>query len=288
MQVVEPLLGTRAEVAASADDPSVADGVEAVTLAEVERLEAIFSVFRPQSAIHQLRRSGHTTVAELDEVVELALGWHRRTDGAFHPSLQPLIDVWREAEATQTIPADHLMADVLAELGSPSLATLDLNALAKGWIGQRAIEVGLAAAETEGRDVDGAWLSLGGDIVHRGRRAVTVGVEDPHRPYDNVAPMLTVELRNEAMATSGAARRWWTIGGTRYAKVLDPRTGWPVDHVAGATVIAAEAADADALATAALVLEPDQTIELAGAHGCDVLLVLADRSRMASSRFRPG
>ncbi|MEL6982075.1 MAG: FAD:protein FMN transferase [Actinomycetota bacterium] len=288
MQVVEPLVGTRAEIEASADDPSVVGAVEAATLSEVGRLEAIFSVFQPDSAIHQLRGSGHTTVAELEAVVDLALDWHRRTDGAFHPSLQPLIDIWREAEATQTMPADRLLAEVVAQLRSPSLATLDLNALGKGWIGQRAVEVGLAAAATEGREVDGVWLSLGGDIVHRGHGAMTVGVEDPHRPYDNVAPMLTVELRNEAMATSGAARRWWTIGGTRYAKVLDPRTGWPVDHVASATVIAADAADADALATAALVLDPDQTIELAGAEGGEVLLVLADRSRVASGRLRPG
>lgn len=290
MQVVEPLLGTRAEIEVESDDRSLVDAVEAAVLSEVRRLESVLSVFDPDSALHSFRRSGHTTIGELQTVVDLALDWHRRTSGAFHPALQPLIDVWRQAETDQVVPSPAAVADVVSELRSPAMRHLDLNAVAKGWIAQHAIEVGLSSTALGIDDqISGVWLSLGGDLVHRGAGTVVVGIEDPHRPYDNVAPMVTIDIGNEALATSGSARRWWTIGGRRYSRVLDPRTGWPADHVASASVVATDAATADALATAALVLDPEETMDLVDAEEVDCLLVLADGSRVASSdRFRPG
>ena len=81
--------------------------------------------------------------------------------------------------------------------------------------------------------------------------------------------MATIEIDNEALATSGGARRWWTIGGKRYSKVLDPRTGLPVDSVASATVVARNAAEADVLATTALVLKPEETLVLVEAEGAE-------------------
>ena len=223
------------------------------------------------------------------EVIALAEGWAERTGGAFDPRLQPLIDMWDRAEQHDVLPTPGQLSSVTADhtslnLNGLNVNGLNLNGIAKGWIADRAID---AAFATSRRDITSAWLSLGGDLVHRGTGSVEVGIEDPARPYDNVAPMATIEIDNEALATSGGARRWWTIGGKRYSKVLDPRTGLPVDSVASATVVARNAAEADVLATTALVLKPEETLVLVEAEGAECFLVLADGAVVRSSdRFR--
>ncbi len=287
MRVVEPVLGTRAELEVAAWDSVVARTVEDEIIDEIERLEPVFSVFDPDSALSHMRRSGTTRNPELRAVINLAMMWHQRTDGAFHPSLQEMVDVWANAERVGRIPADAVLSDIVNKIQAPNMEQLDLNALAKGWIVQTAVERALDRARAAGEEISSAWLSVGGDLVHRGEGALVVGVEDPNRPYDNVAPLATVEISNEAMATSGTARRWWTVGGTRFSKVLDPRTGGPVDHIASATVVAPDAATADVFATTALVLHPDESLALAEVEDAICLLVLKGGEVVVSSdRFR--
>lgn len=281
---VEPLLGTRAEVSIAADSEVGSRAIERVVVDDVARLERVFSVFDTSSALHDFRRTGTTDSAELRAVIDLATRWQTQTGGAFHSGAQPLVDLWDRAESLDEVPPKNDVAATVAMIAAARpVASLNLNAIAKGWIADRAL-----TAAVQQPAVSGGWISLGGDVVHRGAGAVTVGIEDPARPYDNVAPQATAEISNEALATSGGARRWWTIGDQRFPKVLDPRSGWPVDRIASATIIAPDGATADVLATVAVVLEPAETIALAGASGAECYLVHHDGSITSSSdRFRP-
>ena len=282
-RIVEPLLGTRAELQVRASSAQAVEAIEEEILAEVARLESIFSVFDEHSELHRFRRTGLATSPELLTVLALAEEWQTSTDGALHSSMHPLFDLWEQAETLQVMPTGDSLRRVVEEMGSGWRAALNLNAIAKGWIAERAV----MSAFDESDEVREIWLSLGGDLVHRGEGAVVVGIEDPHRPWDNVAPMATVEIAQESLATSGRARRWWSIGGQRYSQVLDPRTGRPVDHVASATVIAEDAATADALATVAVVLDVGETLRLVEASGGECFLVHSDgTTTSSSSRFQ--
>ena len=279
MQTVEPLLGTRAEVHVTADSKPAATRAENRVVQEVKRLERLFTVFDSSSALNELRRTGATSVRELVEVCELAAEWRQRSAGAFDPRIQLLMELWDQGEAAGAVPSPRALANALAardQLGRP---IDNLNAIAKGWIAQAALTL-IDMATTE---IHAAWLSLGGDVAHCGSGSIAVAVEDPHRPYDNVAPLASIEISNEAVATSGGARRWWTIGGRRYPKTLDPRTGQPVERVAAATIVAADAAIADVLATIATVTNTDETLKLCHAAGAQCLLIHPDRSRTCSS-----
>lgn len=283
MRVRDPLLGTRCEVEAHADTAAAAEAAEERTLTEVERLETVFSVFDESSELRVLRQTGRIRSDELADVFRLALHWHERTNGVFHPAAQPLVDVWAEASQSGTLPSDEALAAIVEALDPEDHRHLDFNALAKGWIADR----GLDAALTGDDRPRGAWLSLGGDLVHRGEGSVVVGIEDPARPYDNVEPMATIEVSNEALATSGTVHRFWTVGGKRFSRVLDPRTGRPVEHVRQASVVAHTAATADVLATAALILEADETLKLVASENAACLLVTADGDAIQSTdRFR--
>lgn len=276
---VEPLLGTRGEIAVGLAHAVDATAVEDAIVAEVERLEAIFTVFDPASALNAFRSTGATEVPELLEVLAIASDWRQRSGGAFTPHIHDLFGLWDAAEQADVAPTAETLAAAIASLGTRPVD--NLNAIAKGWIAERALTSVISTTS----NVESAWLSLGGDIVHRGGDPMRVGIENPARPYDNVAPLATVLLQDEALATSGSARRYWTIDGTQYAKVLDPRTGRPVDKVASATVIATSAADADVLATIGLVLEPAEFFDLLPTGGA-ALLVLRDGSvTQSADRF---
>lgn len=280
MHIVEPVLGTRAQVHATSSSATVARSAEDAVIEEARRLEQLFTVFEPTSALNALRRTGSTSVPELAEVVALAHYWHKESHGIFDPHTQALMDLWDRSETAGALPTDAAIAKVREIRAQAEPAIDNLNAIAKGWIAQAA----LRAADEFESDVDALWLSLGGDIVHTGSGTLPVAIEDPHRPYDNAAPLATIEISNEAIATSGGARRWWTINGRRYPKILDPRTGWPVQRVAGATVVAPDAAVADVLATIATVATSEETLALAAAAGAACLLVHPDGSRTCSSR----
>ena len=284
MRVRDPLLGTRCEVEVRAASVEAIDTAELAVLAEVERLEMIFTLFDEASELHALRRLGETASVELNEVWQIALLWHQRTGGVFHHALQPLVDVWAEAAESDRVPSTNALAEAVTILDPSGHTHLDFNALAKGWIADR----GLAAAFASDQAPSSGWLSLGGDLVHRGEGSVAVGIQDPARPYDNVAPLATIDITSEALATSGTGHRYWTIDGERYSRVLDPRTGIPVDHVRSATVVAPTAATADVLATVALVLDPAETISLVASHNAHCLLVTATGEVVQTTdRFRP-
>ena len=274
-----------------ASSPILAGRVEADVLGEVARLEQIFTIFDEASALNELHRTGSTAVPELQAVLALAAEWQQRSGGAFDPGIGELMHLWDDAEASGAPPGPTAIAEVLAARDNRSQTTAvdNLNAIAKGWIAQAAVD----RVDTSGGhggsdgDLDSVWLSLGGDVVHRGAGSLRVGIEDPHRPYDNVAPLASIEITNEALATSGGTRRWWTIDGRRYPKVLDPRTGEPVDHVASATVVARDAATADVLATIATVASEAETLALMREANAECLLIRPDRSHVAStSRFK--
>ncbi len=201
------------------------------------------------------------------------------------------------AEREQVAPAVDELADLAASIAEPRFVVgddgrvrptgdcrpLDLNALAKGHVVDLVVDRAFAAFE-----LDRLVVNAGGDLVHRGAEPLRLGVEDPHQPYDNAAPLAVLEVRDRAVATSGRARRWFTVDGVRRSRVLDPRTGQPVAHTASATVVAPDATTADVLATVASVLEPAEAVAFVdslAADGIDAscLLVADDGAVRASA-----
>jgi thiamine biosynthesis lipoprotein len=157
------------------------------------------------------------------------------------------------------------MADLAAEVAAPrfrvaggrvecldDLRDLDLNAVAKGFVVDRVV-----AAMVATFDLVALTVNAGGDLVHVGSDLV-VAIEDPHNPFDNAPPLCRVRVRDRAIATSGSARRWFDVGGEHVNRVLDPRTGWPVEDVASVSVVARDAATADVVATVLSVLAADE------------------------------
>ncbi|MCU1394393.1 MAG: FAD:protein transferase [Ilumatobacteraceae bacterium] len=271
--VHQPLLGTVVEVRIAGADAAAAESDRRI-VAEVQRLEQVFSVYEPTSELSRWRRGDDVAIsAELDEVLRLALRWQVLSGGAFNPAAGVLGRMWSEAAAHDAEPDPDTLLAAAMSIQAPRFAvgpagprpiadcaTIDLNAIAKGYIVDRAVVAGCAVG-----GVQSVVVNAGGDLLHRGAGSLRVGIENPATPYDNAPPLLTVEIAGRGLATSGSARRGVRIGGRWYSHVVDPRTGRPVDHVRSASVIAHDATTADAVATVVGVLAPAAAIAFADA-----------------------
>lgn len=276
---IEPVLGTRVVLRIGAPDETIALQAERVALAEFARLEVMLSAYRTDSMWSQWRSGSDVVTPELVDLLQLAQWWHRRSGGAFNPQAGVLRERWLRAVDEQLVPSRDEMATLAAPLQPLPFEVenrtvhrladcnhLDLHGLAKGWIVDRA-----AAAAMAVPGVESLVVNAGGDLLRCGAGDMVVRVEDPRDPFDNSPPMVRATLRVGGCATSSPTRRPFRIGDTAFHHVIDPRTGWPVS-CRSATVIAPDAANADAAATVASVLDTFTALqfvdEMAGFSAC--------------------
>ena len=293
----ENVLGTSFELRVRATSEAVAKAAEHAALAEIDRLSALVSTYDPKSELSLWLASFGTPVKvspELFELLEKSDHWSEKSQGAFSPGVQVLTRLWKQAAAKNMLPDAAEIASARSQFAS-RLWTLDgrnktatrlgncpvtLDAIAKGWIVGRVCD----RICEPGQGVFGVLLNLGGDLSVRGNTVEIAAIADPLEDAENAAPLCQVALRNVSLATSGNYRRGFRVRDQWYSHILDPRSGRPVDHVLSASVIAADAAEADALATTFCVLKPKESLELAQAlPGVECLLITAGGQTMHSA-----
>ncbi len=294
----EDVLGTSMAVTVLASSSSEADAVGAAVLASIERDAKTLSAYDPTSEFSQWMRTrdvARPVSQELVEVLSLFDAWRERTGGALDPSAEGVSRVWKAAALEGRVPTGVELGDAVAAVRQThwrvdpvartaahlSDAPLILNSFTKSYIVDRAARVGLAAGAS------GIVVNIGGDIVTRGNWTEMVAIRDPLAPADNATPLTRLSVRGKTVATSGGYRRGFDIDGRHYSHIVDPRTGQPAGHVLSATVVADDAVDAGALATAMCVLTPEQSERVAaGRPGVEFMLVMADGSRIESQGWR--
>ncbi len=160
-----------------------------------------------------------------------------------------------------------------------------MSAFAKGYGVDRLAEL------LEDRNVANYLVEIGGELRLRGRNAKgekwAIAIEAPIRGARSVHRIINVT--DAAVATSGDYRIFFEHEGRIYSHTIDPRTGYPVTHAAASvTVVAATAAYADAMATALLVLGPDDGLEFAERAGVSAYYLVrtdGELQERRSSRF---
>lgn len=277
LRVSGPTMGTTFEVK-WVGLPATREPGERVVTAELARFDAALSTWRADSAISAFNAHASTEPFEIEathrelflSVLRQAVEVAERTEGAFDPTIEPLIALLGFSKgAGQAKPSDAERAAVLAHVGwhklevlpdghlqkrDPALA-INVNALAPGAAADR-ISDALAAIGLVDSMVD-----IGGEIRCRGTKPGgapwQIGIERPTPPG---APSVvhTVSSLTGGLATSGDYRNFRMIDGDIVHHILDPRTGTNVRHAwASVTVWADSAMLADALATACMVLGPE-------------------------------
>ena len=274
------LMGTVVEISVSgcAHRDNAAKAMDAA-FAEIERLEGKFSAFKKTSIVCRINGLPAGEALPLDDetlyVIDKAIRYDRMTEGAFDITVKPLVDLWgfsthrsivptesRIAAALQFVGTGHIILDKAAKTVSfdKNGVMIDLGAIAKGYASDRAIEV------LKARGIKNAIVRSGGNIYCLGEKAPgkkwKVGIQHP-RKRDSLIAELAVE--NAAVDTSGDYEKFFLVGSKRFCHIMDPKTGMPVSEgPASATVIAPHAMEADALATAFMVLGYERGAKVMG------------------------
>ncbi len=248
------------------------------------RLEAInsaMSTYIPESEVSRFSRHKGTkwfaVSPETTRVVETALRIGALSRGALDITVARVVSLWgfgpqpgrtappgddEIAEALQSVGLDKIEArsDPPAVRKLHPATSIDLSAVAKGFA------VDEVARYLESLGVDGYMVDIGGELRTKGVKATgsawKIGIVTPRASRFGIER--TVVLGDRAMATSGDYRNFFEHEGKRYSHTIDPRTGRPVTHrLASVSVVTSSCMEADALATALLVLGPEAGYELA-------------------------
>lgn len=253
-------LGAQAELVVGHPDPATAKRLVGLALAELERLESVFSLYRPDSAVMRLNADleiGHPPL-ELVEVLTRAHAWSQATGGAFDVTVQPLWALYRRHFARPGAdpdgPSPRALAEAVRKVGyrglevSPARVRLarpgmavTLNGIAQGYITDRVADL----LRAEGLD---RVLACLGEVRGVGRQwdgqPWRVGLDGP-----TDRPGQTIEIVDQAVATSSPTGLRFDSQG-RFHHLLDPLSGRCATGYRSVSVVAERACDADAFATA--------------------------------------
>jgi FAD:protein FMN transferase len=258
-------MATTFEVVVPFDTPRASEAANAA-LDEIDRLEAQLTVYRDSSEVSRLNQlAAYTSLVVEDglfELLETSARLHRESEGAFDITAGALIKAWGFFRGPRRVPSEEERARALDCVGmqhvvldrggrsvryrKPGLE-INLGSIGKGY-----------ALDCVAALLRGEW-NLTSGLLHGGHSSVyaignapgdragwSVGLRHPWDPEKRLG---VVRLCDRALGTSAATYRHLEHEGRKLGHLLDPRTGWPTEGMASASVLAPTAAEADALAT---------------------------------------
>ncbi|GAA0686491.1 FAD:protein FMN transferase ApbE [Marinobacterium maritimum] len=242
----------------------------------------------------------HPVGAELMQVLLLAQQVSDKTNGAFDVTVGPLVNLWGFGpDGRITHQPEQAAIDRLKEkIGyrflhlDPAAGTVlkehdqyvDLSAIAKGY------GVDQLAALLEVHGIQRYLVEIGGELRIKGLKPGDepwrLAIEAPQAGERQVQQVISIQ--QGAVATSGDYRNYFEEGGVRYSHTIDPRTAHPIRHrLASVTVITDNCAEADALATALMVMGEEQGYNFAIEQGLKALFI-SKADEGFETRYTPG
>jgi thiamine biosynthesis lipoprotein len=273
-------------------DPATADQLISSSLAEVERLERIMSLYRPESALCRLNRDGvlDDPPSDLVRVLSESRRYSALSGGAFDVTVQPLWELYAghfsRPDASPDGPSADEIAAVVARVGQESLEIgegrlrlarpgmgVTLNGVGQGYITDRVVEL-LRAGGVQHALVDmGKTRAIGG---HPNGGPWSVGLEDPRSPG---AIAERVPLADRALATAGGYGTLFDVAG-RFNHIFEPWSGRTSWRWLSVSVESATATEANALSNAFSVMPDEATAAVVSSLGVTAHFVRPNGTRV--------
>jgi FAD:protein FMN transferase len=262
---------------------------EALTPAEINRqvketldkVNGQMSTYQKDSELSLFNQNTSTdwvkVSPELYGVIKEALKISQLSNGLFDVTVGPLVNLWGfgPEEMTTNPPDDAVVKEKLNQIGYQHLKLkedgtavkkdmpnvyVDLSGIAKGY------GVDQVAALLEHLGVIDYMVEIGGEIRVKGKnnqgQPWQIAVEKPTTERRMIEKILA--MTDTGMATSGDYRNYFEVEGVRFSHTIDPRTGRPINHkLASVTVLSETSMEADGLATAFMVLGPEEGYKFA-------------------------
>jgi len=246
----------------------------------LNEFNASLSTYKKTSIISRINRNEITEGdAYFNTVFLRSLEISKITQGAFDPTVAPLVNAWGFGFTTKPQISKKMLDSISEFVGFEKIklannqiikddprVMLDFNAIAKGYA------VDVVADFLREKGIESFLVEIGGEVV-AGKAKPSghfwrVGIEKPADSAD--APQeweVIVEIENRAIATSGTYRKFYEEKGIKYSHTIDPKTATPVNHsLLSATVVANDCMTADTFATAFMVMGVEKAIAFSEQH----------------------
>ncbi len=305
-QMAGATMGTTWSLKVSLPDGAPAAWVGAIgdtVQSRLDRIEGLMSTWDSTSELSRFNGTADTAYFPLSPetvaVLEIALDVGAASGGALDVTVGPLVAAWGfgPGGAPDRAPTASALDRLRPLLGLDRIhldarrgsamkthpgVQLDLSAIAKGYA------LDLAAAGVRRMGGSDFALEVGGEVRAHGVRpdgtAWRVAIETPTPESRTIFRVL--ELRDQAVATSGDYRNFIEVDGTRFSHLLDPRSGSPIPWRGfSVSVVHSEAAQADAWSTALSVLGPDEGLALAERLELSVVFVVPSEDGRFELRY---
>jgi thiamine biosynthesis lipoprotein len=289
-------LGAPVTLTLRAEHADHADAAAGQAFAELRRIESALSLYRPDSELCRLNRTGRLDEASDDllAVLDAAAQTSARSEGAFDVTVQALWALHDRCRLRGVVASEREIAQARARVDwrrvlvrgrevrlLPPVECITLNGIAQGYATDRAA-LALRRAGVQDALIDAGELAPLATTANP--RPRLVGIRHPRSPEALIA---AINLRDRCLATSGDYVSVFTPD-RKLHHLLDPVTGLSPVLSASVSVLAPTAMQADALSTALFILGPERGLRLAReSAGIDALFVLKDGRALATPGFPP-
>ncbi len=259
--------------------------------AECQKYDDLLSKTHEGSDVWNINHAQGERVAVSDEtreILEKAMEYSRLSEGVFDVTVEPCVALWDfTGEGMGTLPDETALAQAADKVDwtqvdvneegvlLPAGMTIDLGAIAKGYITDRIADFLKAGG------VESGYLNFGGNVLTIGHKPDgsewNIGIQDPLGKRDqNIVG--AARVADQAVVTSGIYERGFDLDGVRYHHILDSSTGWPVQNeLAGVSIIAPDAFDADALSTTVFAMGVEEGSDfIESLEGIEAIFVTRD------------
>ena len=291
------LMGVRFEITAIATDSTRAWQASEAAIAEITRVEKLISSWDSLSqtaAINRMAGIQPVKVSyELFALIRRSLKISKLTQGAFDISYAAVDKIWKFDGSMTTFPAPEQIEASIAKVGYQNIflnekdttvflqipgMKIGFGAIGKGYAANR------AKAAMTALGIKNGLVDAGGDLLCWGHQENgqpwQIGIADP---VDKTKIFSWLQAEEMAVVTSGNYEKFATIAGQRYAHIIDPRTGYPVQGTRSVTIVCPDAELADGLATAVFVLGEKEGLHLINQLKGIECLIVNDKNELITS-----
>ena len=235
---------------------------------KIKHLERLWNRFNPDSLISKINQAAglHPVRADIDtiSIIKTAKIFSTQTDGTFDITVLPLLQLWQKAEKENKLPKSEKLEKALSFVNSTAIIidnneiflplkgmAIDLGGIAKGYAVDIAREIYL------NNGIKKAIINFGGNVMVIGTKPDgskwKIGLQKPESIRGECFGF--VEASNCSVVTSGNYERYYKIGEKYFSHIINPKTGISSSQeISSTTVISDSSTEADALATATIVM----------------------------------